>query len=68
MQITSKVTGLCYSGEDMVYISNPLQTAKYMKHGATLYDVIQSQDKLIFIFSRSETRMLFDLWCRRELP
>ena len=67
LQITSNVTGLTYRGEEMVFISNPLQTARYLKNNALLYDVLQNQDKLIFVFRKSETSELFDKWCKHEL-
>lgn len=67
MRIVSTVTGLEYKGEQMVYIANPLQCARYIKHGARIYDVIEDNDKVFFVFKKSETSDLFDRWCRREL-
>lgn len=67
MKITSNVTGLTYDGEGMVYIVNPIQSARYLKHNAVLYDIFENQDKVIFVFSRDDTMELYDLWCRREL-
>lgn len=67
MRVNSKITNQSYFGERMVYIGNPIQIARYLKHGATLYDIFENNDKLIAVFSKEETAELFTLWCRREL-
>lgn len=67
MRVNSKITNQEYFGERMVYLSNPVQVARYLKHGATLYDIFENKDKLVFVFNREETEELFTLWCRHEL-
>lgn len=72
MRVYSKVTGRDYMGEDAVYIYNPLQFVKYIKNNATLYDVIVDKDRTgkdcaVFVFSKTETKHLFDMWCKHEL-
>ena len=51
----------------MVNIVNPKQAGLYVKHKAKLYDLYWSSDALVFVFSRNETRELYDKWCKREL-
>lgn len=67
MTTLSKTTGRAYKGERMVYILNPVQTAKYLKHGMTLYDIFESNGSLVFVFDKDETKEIYDLWCKREL-
>lgn len=67
MKFRSKVTDLVYEGMDVVYISNPLQCARYIKHGATLYDVFENKDCLVCVFKKDETKELYDRWCKHEL-
>jgi hypothetical protein len=50
--IVSEITGKRYNPSECVYIKNPVQTAKYLKHNLPLLDLIVSDDdKLVFIFS-----------------
>lgn len=67
MQVISEVTGLTYSPDEMVYLVNPLQSARYLKHGAVLYDIFESKDMLVFVFSRNDTRQMYQQWKHREL-
>lgn len=72
-KIVSQTTGLEYCPSDVVRIVNYKQAATYMTHGATLLDVYASRDfethspLLVFIFNRSDTHELYDLWCKHEL-
>lgn len=61
------VTDRIYEQEAMVYISNPTQIAKYMKHKCTLYDLLEIDDKLVGVFSKEETKPLYELWKVHEL-
>lgn len=63
----SKVTDRVYITDDMVYLVNPVQIAKYLKHGATLYDLLENDGKLVAVFSRRETRKLYEQWQNREI-
>lgn len=63
----SKVTDRTYVTDDMVYLTNPVQIAKYLKHGATLYDLLENDGKLVGVFSRRETKKLYEQWQNREI-
>lgn len=67
MKIRSVVTDRYYEQEEMVYITNTAQIAKYLKHGAVLYDLIEVDGKLTGAFSKKETKDLYAKWQRREL-
>lgn len=71
MKITSKITGKIYSpGINVVYLSNMRQAQLYMKNGAELLDVLYTNTKneaLVFVFSKSETRDLYEKWNAHEL-
>lgn len=67
MRTRSIVTNRIYEQEGMVYIMNPLQIAKYLKYGCTLYDLFESNDKLVGVFSRKETQPLYEKWQVRAL-
>lgn len=66
-EIKSMVTGRKYCPNESVRIVNLNQADKYIKHGATVYDIYISRDKVVFIFNKEETRELYDLWCKYEL-
>jgi hypothetical protein len=66
--IVSEITGKQYNPSDCVYIKNPVQTARYLKHKLPLLDLIVSDDdKLVFIFNRELSRESYELWLRHEL-
>lgn len=67
MRIRSATTGRIYEQEDMIYISNPVQIAKYLKYKCTLYDLLEANDKLIGAFSREETQELYKKWRDHQL-
>lgn len=71
MKITSKITGKIYSpGINVVYLSNMRQAQLYMRNGAELLDILYTQtknDSLVFVFSKSETRELYEKWNNHEL-
>ena len=67
MKIRSIVTNRIYEQEDMVYITNVRQIAKYLKHRATLYDLIEEGDRVVAAFSRKETQKLYEKWQAHEL-
>lgn len=71
MKTTSRITGKTYSpGNDTVYISNMRQAQLYMRNGAQLLDILYDNtknDALVFVFSRSETRGLYEKWNAHEL-
>lgn len=69
----SETTGLVYDINDMIRIVNSKQAATYMMHGAKLYDIYSTKDYntsepiLVFLFSKSETKELYNLWLKHEL-
>lgn len=71
MKVTSKITGKEYSpGLNVVYLSNMRQAQLYMRNGAELLDILYTQtknDALVFVFSKSETRELYEKWNAHEL-
>lgn len=71
MKKTSNITGKIYSpGNDTVYISNMRQAQLYLRNGAQLLDILYDNtknDALVFVFSRSETKFLYEKWNAHEL-
>lgn len=67
MRIRSTITDRIYEQEEMIYIVNPVQIAKYIKHHCTLYDLLADNDKLIGVFSKRETQPLYEKWRAREI-
>ena len=72
--ITSKITGKTYSQSDCVYISNPIQCAKYCKFLGTDFfmDIIftseQREDALVFVWKKCpETKRAKELWDQHAL-
>ena len=63
----SLITGQNYRPIDSRYIKNPLQAFKFVKNGATLYDLVVGDDCFTWVFNRAETAELNDLWCRHLL-
>ena len=71
MKTVSKITGKTYSpGINVVYLSNMKQAQLYMRNGAELLDILYyntKNDALVFVFSKSETRELYEKWNAHEL-
>lgn len=67
MRTHSKVTDRTYVTGEMVYLTNPVQIAKYIKHGATVYDMLENNERLVVVFSRRETRKLYEQWQNKEI-
>ena len=67
VRIKSIVTDRYYEQEEMVFITNPTQIAKYLKSGAVMYDLLESNGSLVAAFSKKETKELYAKWQRREL-
>lgn len=69
----SYTTGLIYDIADMIRIVNSKQAAAYILHGAKLYDLYATKDYntnepiLVFLFSKRETKELYNLWLKHEL-
>lgn len=59
----SDITGKKYEPEESVYFKNAKQSASYVLWGATLLDVIATNDKLfIFVFSRKDHEKYRGKW------
>ena len=67
MRVRSEVTDRTYDPSAMVYLQNPTQIARYLRHGATLFDLTENNDRLVAVFSRRETSELYRLWQKHEL-
>ena len=67
VRIRSTVTDRLYEQESMVYISNPVQIAKYLAHHCTLYDLLADDEKLVGVFSKKETRDVYEKWRSKTL-
>lgn len=74
MQIYSKLLNRTYNAEDVVYIVNMLQCARYMKNGAyvdlvdILYDGVKREDTLVFVFQKTPLiKELYLKWQAHEL-
>ena len=62
------------SNSNVVYISNILQVAKYLKNGGSeflvdiLYDGVKREDTLVFVFLKTpEVQELYRRWQSHEL-
>ena len=74
MRTYSKLLGRYYDNEEVVYISNILQVARYMKNGAheflvdILYDGVKREDTLVFVFEKNALiKELYRKWNAHEL-
>ena len=67
MRVHSTITDRFYIAEEMAYITNPTQIAKYIDAGAVLFDLIPHGDKLVGVFSKKESAVLYVKWQKREI-
>lgn len=68
MTITSKVTNQTYDDYDCVFIVNPKQAYAYINNRARLLDIYCGRDsRLVFVFSKSETALLKQMWDQYKL-
>lgn len=74
MKTYSKLLGRYYDNENVVYIVNMLQVARYMKNGAyeflvdILYDGVKREDTLVFVFEKTPLiKELYRKWNAHEL-
>lgn len=57
-----------YRPNEVCRIKDRRQSFLYMKHGANPVDLyVDSDDNLVMIFLKSETKELYDKWRRYEL-
>lgn len=68
----STVTGKSYNIFSTIKILNPTQSAFYMYNNVFPVDIRISEDKksnkkcLVFYFVRSETKEVYDQWCKNN--
>lgn len=74
MRTYSKLLGRYYDSENVVYLVNMLQVARYMKNGAheflvdILYDCVRKDDTLVFVFEKTPLiKELYRKWNAHEL-
>ena len=72
--ITSKITGKTYEPSECVYLTNPTQCQKYLKHLGVeffldiLYTSEKREDALVFVWKRCpETRDAKFKWDNHQL-
>lgn len=55
--------------ESYVKIINPTQMKIYVKNGVKPIDIYYNkyEDKIIYVFTKRETKRLYDLWNKRLL-
>lgn len=51
----------------IVNIINTKQAMLYIKHGIKPLDIYADNNKLIYVFSKDQTKELFNKWCKYEL-
>ena len=72
-KIKSKLRNVEYNASEAIRILDPFQAALYWNHDVEPLDIYPSRDfkaqkaLIVFVFRRSETKEVFDLWCKREL-
>lgn len=74
MKIYSRLLNRYYNDDEVVYVANMLQCARYMKNGAAedlvdiLYDGVKREDTLVFVFQKTQRiRDLYKKWQNHEL-
>lgn len=72
-EIPSNTRSKIYNPEDTVRILDSNQASLYWIHGVAPVDMFPTRDretnraKICFVFKKSETKEVFDLWCKHEL-
>lgn len=70
---TSSITGKRYNLFGVVRILNLYQVKAYLKAGMEVMDIEISEDRethkpiIVFLFDRTDTKEIYDKWCRHEL-
>lgn len=72
-KIKSRFTSQDYYSNEAIRILDPMQAALYWTNGVIPLDIFPSRDYktdkalIVYVFRKSETKEVFDKWCRREL-
>lgn len=63
MIVKSERTGRTYDDDNVVFYKNALQSAFYCNNGATLLDLITTnENRFIFVFSISDHKKYIGMW------
>ena len=71
--IKARFSNIEYKAKDCVKILNPFQAALYWCNGVEPVEIYPSRDYetgkplIVYVFKKSETKEVFDLWCKKEL-
>lgn len=64
--VYSETTGRCYNDMDMVFYRNYVQATWMLSHpDCILYDIFESNGKLVFCFSREQHKKWIQEWNER---
>lgn len=63
----SKLFDREYDESNAVRLVNTKQSGLYIKHGIKPVDIFWEKETLVFVFSRADTKYVYDLWCKHEL-
>lgn len=72
-KIKSRFSPQDYYAKEAIRILDPMQAASYWVNGVIPLDIYPSRDYstnkalIVFVFKKSETKDVFDKWCKREL-
>lgn len=72
-KIKSTIFNKEYYAHEAVKILDPTQAALYWIHGLQPLDMYPSRDRktgraiIVYVFSRIDSKPLYDLWCKYEL-
>lgn len=72
--VKSRINNTEYNAFETCKILNLQQAIRYLANGVKLIDLYTSRDKddptnqkLVFVFNRRDSRWAYDLWCKHEL-
>lgn len=72
-KIIGKFSNKEYLASEAIRILDPNQAALYWANNVEPLDIFPSRDYktgkalIVYVFKRSETKEVFDLWCKHEL-
>jgi len=69
MKYISEITGKTYRDTEVIWIKNPRQAARFIKHGAVVLDIVVAKktDDLAIVFNKEDTKELKRLWDEYKL-
>lgn len=72
-KIESRFTSQDYYASEAIRILDPFQAALYWSNGVTPLDIFPSRNYktnkalIVYVFRKTDTKDVFDKWCRHEL-